>query len=110
MCDCEGAREGGERHLVASDFERKRQATAREAGQASLTRAPAPIYALTVEIAPDHDPYRAISRVYRRDTCRRRHRGVQPMLSLQCERHVDPIRSDPRFKALLTRLGIPARP
>ena len=36
--------------------------------------------------------------------------GVQPMLSLQCERHVDPIRSDPRFKALLTRLGIPARP
>ena len=110
MCDCEGAREGGERHLVASDFERKRQAIAREADSASLTEAPTPIYVLTVEIAPDRDPYRAISRAYRRDTCRRRHRGVQPMLTLQCERHVDPIRSEPRFKALLTRVGIPARP
>jgi DNA-binding SARP family transcriptional activator len=32
--------------------------------------------------------------------------GIQPMLSLQADRHIDPIRSDPRFPVLLTRLGI----
>jgi len=32
--------------------------------------------------------------------------GIQPMLSLQADRHIDPIRKDPRFRALLTRLGI----
>lgn len=61
MCDCKSAREGGERHLVASDYGRKRQATACEADSASLTGAPTPIYVLTVEIAPDRDPYRVIS-------------------------------------------------
>ena len=33
--------------------------------------------------------------------------GIQPMVSLQCEREVDPIRGDPRFRALLSRLRIP---
>lgn len=32
--------------------------------------------------------------------------GIQPMLSLQADRHVHPMRSDPRFRALLARLGI----
>jgi hypothetical protein len=35
--------------------------------------------------------------------------GIQPMLSLQADRHVDPMRNDPRFRGLLTRLGIPNR-
>jgi tetratricopeptide (TPR) repeat protein len=35
--------------------------------------------------------------------------GIQPMLSLQADRHIDPIRSDPRFRVLLTRLGIRSR-
>ena len=35
--------------------------------------------------------------------------GIQPMLSLQSDRHLDGVRSDPRFRALLTRLGIPTR-
>ena len=62
MCDLESAREGGERHLVASDIARKRQATAGGADSASLTEAPTSIYVLTVEIAPNRNPYRAISR------------------------------------------------
>jgi DNA-binding SARP family transcriptional activator/Tfp pilus assembly protein PilF len=35
--------------------------------------------------------------------------GVQPMLSLQADRRIDPIRSDLRFLALLRRIGIPPR-
>lgn len=35
--------------------------------------------------------------------------GIQPMLSLQSDRHIDPLRSDARFRALLGRLGIPTR-
>jgi hypothetical protein len=31
------------------------------------------------------------------------------MLSLQSDRHIDPLRGDPRFRALLGRLGIPTR-
>lgn len=34
--------------------------------------------------------------------------GIQPMLSLQADRHVHPMRADPRFRALLSRLGIPS--
>jgi DNA-binding SARP family transcriptional activator len=33
--------------------------------------------------------------------------GIQPMLSLQADRRLDPMRGDPRFRALVTRLGIP---
>jgi tetratricopeptide (TPR) repeat protein len=33
--------------------------------------------------------------------------GIQPMLSLQSDRHIDPLRGDARFRALLRRLGIP---
>ncbi|HEY1952126.1 MAG TPA: tetratricopeptide repeat protein, partial [Gemmatimonadaceae bacterium] len=33
--------------------------------------------------------------------------GIQPMLALQADRDVDPMRNDPRFGALLRRLGIP---
>ena len=32
--------------------------------------------------------------------------GIQPMLSLQADRRLDPLRNDPRFRALVTRLGI----
>jgi hypothetical protein len=32
--------------------------------------------------------------------------GIQPMLSLQADRNIDPIREDPRFRVVLTRLGI----
>lgn len=35
--------------------------------------------------------------------------GIQPMLSLQANRNVNPMRSDPRFRALLMRLGLPTR-
>ena len=35
--------------------------------------------------------------------------GIQPMLSLQSDRRIDPIRSDARFRALLARLRIPTR-
>ena len=62
MCDCESARECGERHFVASHSARKRQATAGGADSASLTEALTSIYVLTVEIAPNRNPYRAISR------------------------------------------------
>lgn len=34
--------------------------------------------------------------------------GIQPMLSMQADRNIGQIRRDPRFRALLTRLGIPA--
>ena len=33
--------------------------------------------------------------------------GIQPMLTLQSDRRIDPMRGDPRFRALLMRLGIP---
>jgi DNA-binding SARP family transcriptional activator len=33
--------------------------------------------------------------------------GIQPMLSIQANRHVDGVRKDPRYRALLTRLQIP---
>ena len=33
--------------------------------------------------------------------------GIQPMLSLQADRLIDPMRSDPRYRALLARIGIP---
>ncbi|HEY8164354.1 MAG TPA: tetratricopeptide repeat protein [Gemmatimonadaceae bacterium] len=33
--------------------------------------------------------------------------GIQPMLSLQCHPDINPERRDPRYRALLTRLGIP---
>jgi DNA-binding SARP family transcriptional activator/Flp pilus assembly protein TadD len=32
--------------------------------------------------------------------------GIQPMLALQADRRLDPIRGDPRFRALVARLGI----
>jgi len=32
--------------------------------------------------------------------------GIQPMLSLQSDRLIDPMRSDPRYKALLKRIRI----
>ena len=35
--------------------------------------------------------------------------GIQPMLSLQADPHIDPIRNDPRFRALMARLRIPTR-
>jgi adenylate cyclase len=35
--------------------------------------------------------------------------GIQPMLSLQSDARIDGMRTDPRYRALLTRLGIPAR-
>lgn len=35
--------------------------------------------------------------------------GIQPMLALQSDRHIDPLRGDARFRALLGRLGIPTR-
>lgn len=34
--------------------------------------------------------------------------GIQPMLGLQADRNIGPIRRDPRFRALLRRLGIAA--
>jgi tetratricopeptide (TPR) repeat protein len=40
---------------------------------------------------------------------RQRQWGIQPMLSLQADRNVDPLRGDPRYLALLRRLGIPSR-
>jgi DNA-binding SARP family transcriptional activator/Flp pilus assembly protein TadD len=33
--------------------------------------------------------------------------GIQPMLTLQADRHLDPLRGDARFRALLARLRIP---
>lgn len=33
--------------------------------------------------------------------------GIQPMLALQADRHLAPLRRDPRYRQLLTRLGIP---
>jgi tetratricopeptide (TPR) repeat protein len=36
--------------------------------------------------------------------------GIQPMLTLQAERRIDPLRGDPRFRALLARLGVPQPP
>ena len=33
--------------------------------------------------------------------------GVQPMLSLQADRRIDPVRNDPRFRALLAHIGLP---
>jgi tetratricopeptide (TPR) repeat protein len=41
---------------------------------------------------------------------RQRQWGIQPMLSLQADRHVKQLRGDPRFRALLTRLRIPVGP
>jgi DNA-binding SARP family transcriptional activator/Tfp pilus assembly protein PilF len=35
--------------------------------------------------------------------------GIQPMLTLQSSRQHDPMRNDPRYKALLRRLGIPVQ-
>jgi DNA-binding SARP family transcriptional activator len=32
--------------------------------------------------------------------------GIQPMLSMQADRHIDPMRSDPRYRELLRRIGI----
>jgi Tfp pilus assembly protein PilF len=32
--------------------------------------------------------------------------GIQPMLSLQSDRHLDPMRGDPRYKTLLRRIGL----
>jgi tetratricopeptide (TPR) repeat protein len=38
---------------------------------------------------------------------RQREWGIQPMLALQTDRHVDAMRGDARFRALLARLRIP---
>jgi len=35
--------------------------------------------------------------------------GIPTMVSLQTDRHLDPVRGDPRYRDLLTRLGIPTR-